>query len=116
MHCMETVSMPQTLSKRKESYDSLSFQGIIPSNIYNKDWWQGLKEQQLVSYTKRKLTDEFNSLNAIIGLCRPLESSGIRHLYGIPIRKAPKATASCLQLSIAWYHEAAGVRRWQFPS
>lgn len=121
MYCTETVRKPQNLSGSEKDADNSSFLGMIPSassfrGTSNRDRWDHLKRRQLVNYTKRKLTKESDSLNAILGLFRTLEPSDIRHLHGIPFREVSRAAVSWLEFPLAWHHEEVAMRRQQFPS
>ncbi|KAH9225557.1 hypothetical protein K456DRAFT_1743320 [Colletotrichum gloeosporioides 23] len=122
MHCMETIKMPLDLPEKDKKANISSFVDMIPSppssSETSKDkHWQQLKQTQLVNYTKRKLTEDSDSLNAVLGLFRALQTNGIRHLYGIPVREPPRSSASGFEFSLAWHHEAVSLqRRAEFPS
>lgn len=124
MYHAETVRKPRTLTELEKRADTASFSEIIPSasslhgtsdDDKNKRWDQ-LKQNQLPNYTKRKLTDTSDSIDAVLGLFRALEPSGIRHLHGIPIRKVPQSAACGFEFSLAWHHEAVAKRCVSFPS
>ncbi|KAI1270307.1 hypothetical protein F5Y18DRAFT_434697 [Xylariaceae sp. FL1019] len=114
MHYTETVKKAQELSENESFTDRCAFLDIVRSSSSNttpNEQWNQLKSQ-LLNYTKRKLTREYDSLNAALGMFNTLESSRIQHLYGIPLRRR----GSIHELSIAWYHDNTGTRRQLFPS
>ncbi|KAF4921418.1 hypothetical protein CGCF245_v015590 [Colletotrichum fructicola] len=121
MHCMETIKKPRVLSEEDNEKSISGFGDMIPSTSSSSGTsqdglWEQLKEKQLVSYAKRKLTKDSDSLNAALGLFRALQTNGIRHLHGIPIRKTSESTPG-FKFSLTWHHEAVSLqRREEFPS
>ncbi|KAK8069926.1 tol protein [Apiospora phragmitis] len=128
-HHAETIQKPKELSRAELIESKSSFVNIIPSATLRSSGrgrsggselgkqCDDLKREQLVNYTRRQLTNECDSLNAILGLFRALQPSGIRHLHGVPLRKVRKAECSWLEFPLAWHHEAEGSRRRRpFPS
>ncbi|RSL60119.1 hypothetical protein CEP51_013824 [Fusarium floridanum] len=125
MHCAETVKKPETLSESEKKADTTNFLDIIPSasglhrtfdGLDNERWHQ-LKQKQLPNYTRRKLTESSDSVNAVFGLFRTLESSGIRHIHGTPIRRvSPLAASHWVEFCLTWHHEVVAKRCPTFPS
>lgn len=127
-HQAETIQKPKRLSPAELLRSKTGFLDIIPTNaagygLGHSDFgrgnvWDDLKRKHLANYTRRQLTDEDDSLNAITGLFRALQFSGIRHVHGIPLRRNVRNEGGrCLEFPLAWHHETEGARRrHQFPS
>ncbi|KAK8115701.1 hypothetical protein PG984_012203 [Apiospora sp. TS-2023a] len=123
-HQAETVQKPKRLTAAEFLGSKTDFVDILPSvapyaaDSGRKTAWDDLKRNHLPSYTRRQLTDEDDSLNAILGLFRTLQPSGILHVHGLPLRRMfPEWIASGLNFPLAWHHEVKGARRRrQFPS
>lgn len=118
MHCTETVKKPEMLNNPGKETEMSDFLEIIP-NASGPQWnsWNELKEKQLPNYTRRKLTEASDSIKAVLGLFRTLETSAIRNLHGIPIRRVPPLAASGrLEFCLAWHHDVVAKRYPEFPS
>ncbi|KAK7943574.1 uncharacterized protein PG986_012687 [Apiospora aurea] len=127
-HHAESIQKPKRLSRIELKASKSNFLDMIPSAALSSTGrgrgdskvgrqWEDLKQEQLVNYTRRQLTNESDSLNAILGLFRALQPSGIRHLHGVPVRKVRKGECSWLEFPLAWHHEAeVSRRRPGFPS
>ncbi|KAK6854136.1 hypothetical protein PG995_009229 [Apiospora arundinis] len=131
-HHAETIQRADALCFSKMKASASGFLHMIPSTAFAssarprsdlavEQQWQNLKQEQLVNYTRRQLTNECDSVNAILGLFRTLQPSGIHHLHGLPIRRRRRRNRGGdpgLESPLAWHHEAEGVvrRRKQFPS
>ncbi|KAK8044140.1 hypothetical protein PG993_004164 [Apiospora rasikravindrae] len=127
-HHTETIQKPKRLSRVELDAGKSSFLDMIPNTVLHSGGrgrgdsnlerqWEDLKREQLVNYTRRQLTKEGDSLNAILGLFRALQPSGIRHLHGVPVRQDREGKDSRLEFPLAWHHEAEGSRRrLGFPS
>ncbi|KAK7931135.1 hypothetical protein PG985_001847 [Apiospora marii] len=126
-HQAETVRKPKRLSRSELIGSKTAFLDILPTvapapsgslGLGRGDVWDDLKRNHLPSYTRRQLTDDHDSLNAILGLFRTLQPEGIRHIHGTPLRMVQKGEdGSRLEFPLAWHHEVQGARRrHQFPS
>ncbi|KAK8098130.1 uncharacterized protein PG998_013616 [Apiospora kogelbergensis] len=123
-HHAETIQKAKIVAVAEMNESTYAFRHMMPCLNPNMHMdpvatkqWNELKQEQLVNYTRRDLTHESDSLNAILGLFRTLQPSGIQHLHGVPIRRTRKGDYPWLQFPLAWHHEADGAtRREQFPS
>jgi hypothetical protein len=116
MHHAESVQKPFDISKAEKKAEKEDFLNMIPSSSNSEARWKDLKHRQLAEYTKRSLTNDSDSLGAILGLFRTLETDNIRQLHGIPVRKALSVSRMSPQWPLAWHHDAEATRRPQFPS
>ncbi|KAF4966233.1 hypothetical protein FSARC_6118 [Fusarium sarcochroum] len=120
MHHTETVRKPLPLPETEIERDIASFLEIMPSvpSLYGSkdEHWRQLKQKQLPNFTRRQLTEKSDSIKAVLGLLRSLESSGIRHIYGIPVRRVSTSPSDRVAFCLAWHHEATAERYHEFPS
>lgn len=114
-HFSESIREPKHFNYPRRA---ANFNHIIPSlSDGAAAMWDDLKRRQLANYTRRRLTNECDSLNAILGIFRMFQPTGIRHVHGIPVQVAGYPTGSPLAFPLAWHHEAERPRRrCQFPS
>ncbi|KAK7975767.1 hypothetical protein PG989_014230 [Apiospora arundinis] len=131
-HHAETIQRADTLCWSEMKASASDFWHMIPSTAFfssarlrgdpaTEKQWENLKQEQLVNYTRRQLTNECDSVNAILGLFRTLQPSGIHHLHGLPIRRRrgrDRGDKKWLECPLAWHHEEEGMvrRRPHFPS
>ncbi|KAK7991263.1 hypothetical protein PG988_000057 [Apiospora saccharicola] len=125
-HQAEAIRKPKRLSRAELIGGKSRFLDIIPTvagrsvtyiAFRRGDVWDDLKRKHLANYTRSHLTDDDDSLNAILGLFRTLQPKGIRHVHGIPLHMLQKGERSWLEFPLAWHHEAQGARRrHRFPS
>ncbi|CAI4213845.1 unnamed protein product [Parascedosporium putredinis] len=123
MHCSETITRPMNLTKTEKLSANEAFFRFIPSHQSfssrrnQMHRWELLKQQHLPGFTDRNLTHGSDSLNAILGIFRSMEKSGIYHLHGVPLSNNASRGSQALVLALGWHHEqVSDVRRAEFPS
>jgi hypothetical protein len=119
MHCAESVRMPEEQLNKKDK--DTPFTGFLPrmvnSNRGSEDLWHDYRDIKghIMEFSKRKLSDGSDVLNAMLGIFNSLKGSKgklIINLYGMPVKIGSKD----LVLPLCWYHSEPARRRKGFPS
>lgn len=107
----------ETLKQAKQS-DIWKFIPAIPqkSNWKDKAERMAALERHISEFSKRHLSFESDSLNALLGVLsdatKERHSFPIRHHWGVPYR----GPSTSMQFDIHWKHHAVAKRRPAFPS
>jgi len=122
MHCAETVRTPEEQLNKKDK--DTPFEGFLPrmvnSNRGKEELWDKYRDIKghIMEFSKRKLSDESDVLNAMLGIFNSFNTSSqgalLRHWHGLPATLSLKSKT--LVLPLHWYHSESAKRREGFPS
>ncbi|KAF4997434.1 hypothetical protein FGRMN_3798 [Fusarium graminum] len=120
-HLTETQSFNSSDSRMKETLRHFNWM-IHPGDKRSKWTVKNQLGPHIEEYTARDLSNEDDSLNAVLGIFKHYESipeyaaEPIKHLWGVPILEADSIQGDVLFLMFWKHREVATGRRLGFPS